>query len=225
MDELDRLASDIANVGTSGYKGQRETRASAPRPTFDATLDTAIDTTFGGSRLDMSDGVTDTTGRALDVAIDGPGFFSVSTAQGARYTRNGHFSLDPQRRLITQDGDLVQGTDGKPITVGDGEVRVDQDGTVWAGDAQAGKLSLVTFADPASLVREGSSRLRADGQTPTPVTAPNVHGGALEQSNVSVADRIAELTTVSRGFEALQKSISMVMNDVEGRAIDRLGRA
>jgi flagellar basal body rod protein FlgG len=51
-----------------------------------------------------------------------------------------------------------------------------------------------------------------------------IRAGSLEQSNVSVAERLAQLTTVSRGFEALQKSISMLMNDVDGRAIDHLGR-
>jgi flagellar basal body rod protein FlgG len=51
-----------------------------------------------------------------------------------------------------------------------------------------------------------------------------VRSGALEQSNVSLAERIAHLTTVSRGFEAMQKAISTVMNEVDGRAIDVLGR-
>jgi flagellar basal body rod protein FlgG len=73
-------------------------------------------------------------------------------------------------------------------------------------------------------VHETGARLRADGQTATPVKTAVVRGGSLEQSNVSIADRIAELTTVSRGFEALQKAISMLMNDVDGRAIDHLGR-
>jgi flagellar basal body rod protein FlgG len=56
------------------------------------------------------------------------------------------------------------------------------------------------------------------------VASPVLRAGTLEQSNVSVADRLAQLTSVSRGFEALQKAISMLMNDVDGRAIDQLGR-
>ena len=124
---------------------------------------------------------------------------------------------------MTDAGAVVQGASG-PITVGDGDVHVDEDGTVWAGASEAGRLSVVTFADPGAMVRDNASLLRADGQTPTAVDAPQVRAGALEQSNVSVADRLAELTTVSRGFEALQKSISMLMNDVDGKAIDALGR-
>lgn len=223
IDELDRLAGDIANVGTAGYKGQREARASATREAFDASLQTAIDTTFGGRRLDARPGSIASTGRALDVAVEGKGFFVIETAAGERYTRNGHFGLNAERQLIAEDGSPVLG-DGGPITLGDGEVRVDQDGTVWAGTSQAGRLKVVEFVDAGALVQESASRLRADGQTAAAVDAPFVRAGSLEQSNVSVADRLAELTTVSRGFEALQKAISMLMNEVDGKAIDHLGR-
>jgi len=222
-DELDRVATDIANIGTAGYKGERESRAVAERPQFDAALQTAIDTTFGGKRLDSTDGAITSTGRPLDVAVNGRGFFVVNTSAGDRYTRNGHFTLDTSRRLVTEDGDPVQGKGG-PITLGPGEVRVDNDGTVWAGDTRAGQLAVVTVADPGLMEHDHGTLLSANGQTPTPLENAEVNGGSLEQSNVSVADRLAELTSVSRGFEALQKAISMLMNEVDGKAIDHLGR-
>jgi flagellar basal body rod protein FlgG len=224
VDELDRLAADIANVGTAGYKGQREARAAAERAGFDGALKTAIDATSGGTRLDMTAGAIARTGRDLDVAVEGPGFFVISTAAGPRYTRNGHFSLNGERQLVAEDGSLVEGEGGQPITLGDGDVRIDQDGSVWAGAAQAGRLAVVEFADPRALAQDSSSRLRSNGQTATPATGTAVRAGALEESNVSVADRLAELTTVSRGFEALQKAIALAMNEVDGRAIDHLGR-
>ena len=222
-DELDRIATDIANIGTAGYKGERQSGAVAERPQFEAALQTAIDTTFGGKRMDASAGSIAPTGRALDVAVEGKGFFVIGTADGNRYTRNGHFGLDEKRRLVTSDGDPVQGKGG-PITLGPGEVRVDTDGSVWAGAVRAGQLAVVEFRDTGSLIRDRSSLLSAPGQTPAAVEDPIVHGGALEQSNVTVADRLAELTTVARSFEALQRSMSMLMNDVDGKAIDQLGR-
>jgi flagellar basal body rod protein FlgG len=224
VDDLDRLADDIANVGTSGYKGQREARASAERAIFADTLATAIDTTYGGQRLDVSAGAFAMTGRDLDVAIDGDGFFVVDTASGPRYTRNGHFTMGADRKLVAEDGAVVHGEGGGPITIGEGDLRIDQDGTIWTGEQQAGKLAVVTFDHPDQLVREQGARLRADGQTANPAKVGVVRGGALEQSNVSVAGRLAELTTVQRSFEALQKAIGMLMNDVDGRAIDHLGR-
>jgi flagellar basal body rod protein FlgG len=222
-DELDRIATDIANIGTAGYKGERESRAVAERPQFEATLQTAIDTTFGGRRMDAADGAITSTGRALDVAVDGKGFFVVNTANGDRYTRNGHFTVNADHQVTTEGGDLVQGKGG-PITLGPGEVRVDPDGSVWTGDTRAGQLSVVNFADTGLMTRDRGTLLDAAGQAPTDVDSPIVHGGSLEQSNVSVADRLAELTTVSRGFEALQKAISTMMNDVDSKTIDVLGR-
>lgn len=224
VDDLDRIATDIANIGTAGYKGERQSRAAAERSSFDRTLETAIDTTFGGRRLDTRDGAIAETGRTLDLALDGPGFFVVETPAGDRYTRNGHFTLDASRRLVTEEGLLVKGVGG-PITVGkDGEVRVDADGTVWSGVTRSGQLELVEFDNPGQMTRDMGTLLGAGGQAPRSAAEPVVHAGSLEQSNVSVADRLAELTTVSRGFEALQKALSMIMNDIDGRAIDQLGK-
>jgi len=222
-DDLDRIATDIANIGTAGYKGERESRAAAERAQFDDVLRTAVDATHGGRRLDVAAGAITGTGRSLDVAIDGKGFFVIETAAGPRYTRNGHFTIDASSTLVTEDGSAVRGTNG-PITVGKGEIRIDEDGTIWSGTTRAGTLEVVEFQDAGQLKRENAMRLDAAGQTPTAVEAPTIRAGALEQSNVSVAERLAELTTVSRSFEALQRSISVLMNDVDGRAIDHLGR-
>ena len=223
VDELDRLATDIANVGTSGYKGERQTHAAAERGAFNDALQTAIDTTMGGRRLDMKAGAIAATGRSLDIAIDGPGFFVVQTNGGPRYTRNGHFTRNGTGQLTTEDGSAVLGDSG-PITLGDGEIRVEEDGSVWTGATQAGKLQVVSFERPDELYQEGTTLLGARGQNATPMTTPVVRSGSLEQSNVMVSERLAQLTSVLRGFEALQKAISLMMNDVDGRAIDSLGR-
>ena len=223
IDHLDRLASDLANVGSTGYKGERTTTAAAERETFDRSLQSAIDTTFGGRATDFSDGALDPTGRTLDLAIDGPGFFVIDTASGPRYTRNGHFSVDNNHKLVTEDGQAVCGNDGRPMTIGDGEIRIESDGSVWAGQEKAGTLQVVKFDDPTQLQREGQSRFKAGALPGRPVDAPSIRSGALEQSNVLMADRIAELTTVSRGFEALQRSIATVF-DLDTRAIEQLGR-
>ncbi|HEV8210289.1 MAG TPA: flagellar hook basal-body protein [Vicinamibacterales bacterium] len=223
LDELDRLANDIANVGTAGYKSERGSNLTADRPAFTDVLQSAIDVTAGGRRLDVRSGAIDPTGRDLDIAIEGDGFFTVQTAAGVRYTRNGHFSRSAEGFLTTPDGSKVLGTNG-PLQLGSGKTRVDEDGTVMSGDAAAGRLAIVRFADAGSLVRESGSILRADGLPPTPASQATVRVGSLEQSNVSVVERVAELTNATRSFEALQKSVSILMNDVEVRAIEVLGR-
>ena len=225
MDELDRIATDIANIGTTGYKGERQSRVVAERAQFEWALNTAIDTTLGETRLDTRDGALAPTGRPLDLALDGPGFFVVETPAGDRYTRNGHFTIDADRRLVTEDGLAVKG-EGGPIVIGEreGDLKVDADGTVWNGASRAGRIAIVDVADASRMTREQGTLLGTGGQEPVAVSAPAVRSGALEQSNVSVADRLAAITSVSRGFEALQKAMSMLMNDVDGRAIEQLGR-
>ena len=92
LDELDRLASDLANVGTAGYKAERTGHRNVPRPVFDDALESAIDSSLGARRLDARAGAIEPTGRAMDVAIEGAGFLAVDTPAGPRYTRNGHLS-------------------------------------------------------------------------------------------------------------------------------------
>ena len=95
-----------------------------------------------------------------------------------------------------------------------------------AGGVLAGKLKVVDFGDYVGLRREGGhfrpeAGLDADGGRPT---TSRVRGGALEASNVQLPERMVQLTEVSRAFEALQRGITTLMNDVDGRAITELGR-
>jgi flagellar basal body rod protein FlgG len=223
MDQLDRLASDLANVGTSGYKAERTTTVAAERPSFRAVLQSAVDTASGPGRVDFQPGTIEPSGRDLDFAIDGRGFFVVDTPQGPRYTRNGRFARRADGTLTTSDDEPVAG-EGGPIQLGKGPVTMDADGTIRAGGVAAGKLKLVDFEDYTRLERETGGRFRApEGVTPGASTA-TVLAGSLEHSNVSMVDRMAQLTEVARGFEALQRGLTILMNDVDGRAITELGR-
>jgi flagellar basal-body rod protein FlgF len=223
VDQLDRLAADIANASTAGYKSERTTDAEANRPRFDALLQTAIDVKPGGRRLNTAAGALNGTGRDLDVAIEGNGFFVVDSPAGPRYTRNGNFSRSPEGALVTAEGMPVMGADG-PIKLGPGKVHIDADGTIRTGETVAGRLAIVQFDDPSALVRESGATLRADGASARPAANAVIRPGSLEQSNVSVVERVAELTNVTRTFQALQKAVSVLMNDVDGRTIDSLGR-
>lgn len=220
---LDRLAADIANANTSGYKAERATTAAAERLTFDRALESAIDVADGTTKFDMRSGAIATTGRDLDFALRGGGFFVVDTPSGPRYTRNGHFERRADGVLTTADGEVVQGENG-PIQLTGGALSASEDGTIRTGATVAGKLRIVEFADTSVLAREGSARFNAGTATPTTVAAPRVERGSLEKANVSVVDRIAELTETSRTFEALQRGVGLIMNDIDGRAITELGR-
>ena len=223
LDDLDRLAADLANAGTAGYKTQRTSTEEARRA-FASALDSAIDVTHGGHKTNFQPGTIASTGRDLDMAIEGPGFFEIETPGGTRYTRAGNFKVQADGLLTTMDDMPVIGEGGE-IQLPEGPIMVTADGTIRVGQTIAGKVKVVTFENQAGLVRETGTRFRAaDGLEATEVEDARIFARSLEQSNVSVVERVATMTEVSRAFEALQEGISVLMNDIDGRVITELGR-
>lgn len=223
LDDLDRLAADLANTETAGYKTERTSTEEARRA-FQTALDAAIDVTRGGGKTDFRPGTMTSTGRDLDVAIEGRGFFEIQTPAGLRYTRGGNFVRDTEGRLTTADGHAVMGTAGE-IKLPVGPVTVMSDGNIRVGQAVVAKLKVVEFASDADASRETGTRFRAaDGATASESTTTRLYAGMLEHSNASVIDRMATMTEVMRSFEGLQRGISILMNDIDGRAINELGR-
>ncbi len=221
-DALDRIASDIANVSTVGYKSERSGTQEAKRPAFDEALQSAIDVTSSPSRIDFRSGSVKTTGRALDVAIEGRGFFVVQTAQGPQYSRNGRLARSAEGVLANDEGDPILGASG-PIKIGSGEIAIDPDGTVREDNKIVGTLKLVDFDPAAKLTRGGGTKFIADGEART-IEHPQVLSGALEESNASLVERVAELSEVSRNYQTLLKGVSVLINDVDRGAITELGR-
>jgi flagellar basal body rod protein FlgG len=220
--ELDRIASDLANVGTAGYKTERAATFASERD-FATTLQSAVDVAAGGTRTDVRSGAISPTGRTLDVAIDGAGFFAIETAQGVRYTRSGNFTRRADGVLSTVDGEPVLDAARRRIALGAGTLAVETDGTIRVAEAPVGKIQ-VWRIDEQDLVRESGSRFRSVADV-TPAS-PDVMlvPESLEQANVSMVDRMVTLTEVTRTFEALQKGVSVLLNEIDGRAITELGR-
>jgi flagellar basal-body rod protein FlgF len=226
LEELDRIASDLANIGTSGYKTERAGSVVAERTAFSRALESAVDVTGGPARVDFRTGTVASTGRNLDIALQGGGFFAIDTPAGVRYTRNGSLTRGADGTLMTNQGEpLANDLGDGPIRLTPGDVAIDSDGTVRAGGAVAGRIRLVQFGSGDELVRESGSRFRAiAGATPVPATGSTVVSGSLEQSNASAVDLMAKLTEVTRSFETLQRGVSMLSNDLDARAITELAR-
>ena len=223
--QLDQLAADIANATTPGYKGQQSSTAAAERESFGDALQSAIDVTEGRTKIDMRSGTLMPTGRDLDAAIDGDGFFVADTPSGPRYTRNGHFSRRADGTLITADDNPVLGESGPIQIPANVAVSFTEDGTIRAGAQVLGRLKVVTVDDSRLLERTGASSFKLpDGESPSPADNPTIRGAMLEQSNVSVIDRIAQVVAVSRSYDSLNRGISVLMNDIGQKAITELGR-
>ncbi|MGZ6021200.1 MAG: flagellar basal-body rod protein FlgF [Rhizomicrobium sp.] len=225
---MDVIANNLANVSTPAF--QRE------EPTFQEYVVNVqpVEGQSGPQQLsfvqdtglvrDLSEGRMDTTGAPFDLAIHGKGFFVVQTANGDRYTRNGHFSLDSSGQIVTSNGDPVQG-DGGPITItpDDGEVHIAADGTVSGKTGQIGRVRVVDFANPRLLSKQGASLYSTDQ---SPVTADNfkLQSGMLEASNVQPVIEISHMIEVMRAYQATA-SLTQTQEDLMREAIDKLGAA
>ncbi len=224
LEELDRLAADLANVNTAGYKTERASTVAIDRDSFNSQFEAAVDVARGNTKIDWRPGLIANTGRDLDAAIDGKGFFVVDTPAGERYTRAGNFVKRVDGVLTTSAGEPILGESG-PIKLPNAPVSIADDGTIRSGATQVGRLQIVEFESEKDLIRESGSRFKAlPGSSPPQTVEAKVVGGALEQSNVSVVDRMAKLTELSRNFESLNKGVNTLMTELDGRAISELGK-
>ncbi len=216
------LANNLANLETPGYKRDRV----AFRRELDAQISAAAsegqDVAGEQVLVDFSQGSLEKTGRPLDFALEGKGFFAVETANGIRYTRAGNFSIDADGYLVTPLGDRVLG-EGGPIQLGNEEVRVAKDGEIWQGDVAVDRLRLVEFNDLTKLAKEGHNlfRLTDPSERELPAENTRVLQGYLEGSNVNPIEEMVEMMLVYRNFEAEQKSVQ-VQDETLGKAINDL---
>ena len=162
--------------------------------------------------VNFQPGDTHTTGRSLDVALQGEGFFEVQTASGDHaFTRCGEFHVTPDRTLTTSDGSPVLSDGGSPITLQaqGGEISIGPEGLVTQGDAQLGRLSVVKFVDSSQLAPIGSGYFmpQADAR-PTQIEHPQVLQGYLETSNVAPLREMVALIQIARAYEANSKLIT-----------------
>src|SRR4051812_28209396 len=150
--ELDVVANNIANADTTGFKVESLMQKTDPtEPAF--TLQGPRPVKFvaaDGVARDFGQGSLRRTDSPLDMAIEGQGFFKVTTKDGERFTRDGRFKTDAQGRLATQNGDVLADDGGGEITLDPqkaGEITVSQDGVVSQGSERVGKVGVYQFAN------------------------------------------------------------------------------
>jgi flagellar hook protein FlgE len=253
---MDVTANNIANVNTIGFKSasvsfedalsQLERGASAPTAIQGGTdaEQIGLGVRLGAISNIMTAGAVQTTGNALDVAIQGDGFFRIvsdaSTLGGATtpsymYTRAGNFTTDANGDLVTVDGNYVVGytfdASGNPqvaaadetkITIppGSQSVTVAQDGTVSVTDSagnvtKVAMISMAKFPNDAGLERvSGNNWVATQNSGTEQAGIANTGGlgaltpGAVEMSNVNLAQEFTNMITAERGFQANSRVIT-----------------
>lgn len=224
---MDVIANNLANLSTPAFKRQSEqfeeyvdTVPAADPGTGTTNVSFVLDR---GTLSDLSQGRMESTGNSLDFAISGPGYFAVQTPDGVRYTRNGHFTLDGQGQVVTEDGYPLQ-SDGGTITLQpqDGDLRLGPDGSLSTDLQVLGKLRIVNFADQQQLKESGSTLYDAGDQVPQAVPLPVVHQGMVEKSNVEPVLEIAHMIDVMRAYQS-SSALTQSGEDLLKQAIEKLG--
>ena len=227
------LANNLANVDTVGFKqvltqvtekAGQDSAQTGRSPVSRGLIDQILDLR---SPIDMTQGTLRETGRPLDVALRGEGLFKVSKDGREYYTRNGSFSLNAERRLVTSDGAEVQGAGG-PMEIPDGEVVIRRDGMVLVDGAEVDRLSIVDFADSGLLRHVGGSVFDAPPDMPQrklAADAVDVVQGTLESSNASPIDTMVGMIAAQRAFEleakvlqATDRTLDKAINDLSRKA-------
>lgn len=243
---MEVTVNNLTNATTPGYQRDDAQVEAFPSMLLAATggsrdavlaadLGSPIGTLSGGAFVgavnpNFSPGELRQTGRNLDVALHGPGFFTVQTPAGLAYTRRGDFRLSPQGQLVTFDGNPVL-VGGRPVGNPGAKVEIGTDGTVRVNGRSAGRLDVVQAAGLGPLQRTLPGYF-VPAEAPVPgVPAPAVSNGgpislqvgALEDANVNPVTETVQLMAVVRSYEANQKAIQ-VQDETLGRAVSELGK-
>lgn len=226
---IDNIANNLSNVSTTGYKRAREsfedlvyqeiaTGAADPERQRPAGVHLGAGTRLVANERDFSPGAPQQTGEPLDVAILGRGFLVVEDANGnERYTRDGALTTNSDGEIVNSAGLPLSGSIRVPDDAD--QLIIGEDGTVSAtflGEEEPvviGALQLVDFVNPGGLKPMGGNLYAAtvqsgEGRTMDPGDGKvRLQQGALESSNVDVADELVEMIMAQRSFELTSKVI------------------
>jgi flagellar basal-body rod protein FlgF len=226
--EMDIVANNIANADTTGFKVESLMTKEQPSPPA-FTLQGPRPIKFvaaDGVARDFGQGGLHRTDAPLDLAIEGQGFFKVTTKDGDRYTRDGRFRTDDTGRLTTQAGQIVLDEGGGEIALDleKGQITVATDGTVSQGAERVGKVGVYKFDTLSVLEKTGDNLLQnTSNSQPVAATEAKVRQGMLESSNVQPIVEITRMIEVSRAYEQVTRMMDS-QAELTRNTITRMGR-
>ncbi|HYF23049.1 MAG TPA: flagellar hook basal-body protein [Caulobacteraceae bacterium] len=229
MSRIAEIGSQVLARAERRVEVSAENIANATKPGFQRRI--AFDLPLGEPAaanrslgLDFKPGALVETGRPLDLALGGAGFFVLQGPDGPIYTRQGAFRREADGRVVDAYARPLQVQGGGDLTVENDAVEILPDGTVLEAGAPVARIEVVAFADPSAL------RLAADGLSAAPeaearrVDRPALRQGAYEASNVSTGDEMVAIMEALRRAESGQRLIN-VYDDLMGRALSAFGQA
>jgi|tagenome__1003787_1003787.scaffolds.fasta_scaffold20980895_2 flagellar basal-body rod protein FlgG len=214
--KLDAVSNDLANANTTGYKHDRVGFRDLVYTQAQRSSAQGVRTGAGVAAVEIgrgfSQGALQQTGQPLDVAIEGEGFLQVRLPDGRTgLTRDGNLRRDPQGRLATSTGALLQPSITIPANIPLNQVSIASDGTVSAAGRAVGRLSIVSVRNQQGLQSVGDNAFvatAASGRATNAPAATRVTQGTLEASNVDVSEAMVAMIEAQRSFQLASKAIS-----------------
>ena len=221
LQRQDSLANNLANASTTGFRAEMQAFRAVPVRGDGATTRVyALESSIG---YDPRPGPVQSTGRSLDVAVQGNSWLAVQGLDGTEaYTRAGSLQVNAEGQLVTTAGLPVLG-DGGPITLpANASPEIAADGSITttvpgARPQQAGRLKLVTPEAPLQRGADGLFRPGDGAELPSDRSA-RVQGSALEGSNVSAVETMVAMIAAARQFEQQMKSLQGAEQREQGAA-------
>lgn len=213
----DVVANNLANVNTVGFKRD------VP---FIEYLKEGAKAQLK-VQADFQDGTLRNTGNQLDLALQGPGFFTVSVNDQVAYTRDGHFSIDEEGFIITNEGNKVLG-EGGWINVSEdgltpGEIIVNKTGELYINDQYVDTLRITDFDSYQRLKKIGANLFTNNSASVRPAEQFSIWQGYLEDSNVDPIKEMVNLIEIQRQYESSQRALR-TLDSIQGRAVNDVGR-
>ncbi|WP_159980761.1 MULTISPECIES: flagellar hook-basal body complex protein [unclassified Novosphingobium] len=228
--QLDVAANNMANVSTTGYKREQALFHEYVENAQDAPVQDARKTSFVldyGAVHDTAQGAFQSTGNALDVMIDGPGYLNVQLPDGSTaYTRAGFIKVLDTGELATSGGQRLLDENGRPITVPTdqlGSLTIAPDGSVMSGEEAVGRLAVTSFADENMLEARGDGVLTGSGGQMMTAAQTKLRSGGVEGSNVEAISETTHMVEILRSYQTSQR-LSSDLADMRRNAIGRLSK-
>lgn len=224
----DITANNIANANTTGFRATQPLFESLVVETggtaSDGHLVYAVET---GTISDLAPGALVATGNPLDVALPGEGWLAYRTADGqTALGRDGQLAITADGDLVTTAGDFVLDTGGSPINLppDSGTLTIAANGTITAADG--GVLGQIGIFDEPGIATwqhlRGSLLVPREGEVAlTPVLAPDLKQGHLEQSNVSPISEMTRLISQQRAYER-SMNLATVSDELRKETLSRV---
>jgi flagellar basal-body rod protein FlgG len=210
---MDSLANDVANVNTAGYKQLRTGFRDLVYAQQGRGAAEGINAGSGSAAQTVGrsfqQGSLQQTGQPLDVALEGPGFLQVRTAQGQlALTRDGSLRVTNTGQLVTSTGATVEPAINFPAGTNMANVAIARDGTITSGNDVIGRLVAVDVRAPQALTSIGDNLFTANADSGAAQAVPTTFaGGYLEASNVSLADAMVDMMQAQRAYELSGRAI------------------